>query len=102
MDRTSTRIAVLLACIVLFQGCDFLRGVAGRPLSGEIAAKRDALESARIADSLKVAAEREAAQAAARHAADSVSALQFFADKAVALKSSSEVRGVSFAGYDSR
>ena len=74
------RIILLLAFVLGLQltaGCDFLRTVAGRPTSADIAARRDAiaLEEARAQAALaREQAVRDSLAAVERHRADSAAA----------------------------
>lgn len=95
-------IVSLLFFASLLTGCDFLRKVALRPLSAEIAQIRDSIERCDAIEAERLRAEKEAAEALAKAAADSVSAMELFANEEVAMVPAKSVRGVSFEGFDSR
>lgn len=42
--KKTVLIVAFAACMALVSGCDFFRGIAGRPTSADIAVKREALE----------------------------------------------------------
>ncbi len=94
MKNSVRIILVLFAAALLCSGCDFLRSIAGRPTSEDIAKKRaliEAVEAQRAqhrADSLKAVA------AARKREKDSLAALQSLAQLSVKVIPSSSLGGV--------
>lgn len=88
-DMKKSCILILLAALIMAQGCDFFRKVAGRPTSDDIEAKKEqiahvqekmaehAREQARL-DSIKIAMEhaRLAEEQAARDSVDALSSIR--------------------------
>ena len=64
-------IVLALLCCAVIGGCDFLRAVAGRPTSGDIAVMKEAMENERLA---KEAARRDSIAAVARLEAEAKAA----------------------------
>lgn len=95
-------IVSLLFFASLLTGCDFLRKVAGRPLSAEIAQMRDSIERCDSLEAERLRVEKEAAEALEKAAADSASALELFAKEGVVMVPAKTVRGISFAGFESK
>lgn len=90
------RAALKLICIVcpviaVLGGCDFVRALAGRPTSDQIALMRDSIRDAELVR----ASEREVAIAdslRAVHKADSTAAVEFLAASGIAIKTPEECR----------
>ena len=66
----SLSVSVLILGSLLLGGCDFLRSVAGRPTSADLAAKREAIQAKVMA----AEEAREAAEEAAHEAAETAAA----------------------------
>ena len=94
------RITVLFVFALLLQlltGCDFLRTVAGRPTSAELAVKREAIaarEAAEQAARAREQAVRDSLAAVERHRADSVAAEVFFREANVSRIHSTALPGI--------
>lgn len=98
------RITVLSACAALLlavTGCDFLRTVAGRPTSDEIAVKREAIALREAQEQAALARERavrDSLAAVERHRADSAAAEVFFREEKVSRIHSGSLPGVRQEG----
>lgn len=94
------RITVLTACAALLlgvTGCDFLRTVAGRPTSAELAVRREAVAAEQARSQAALARERaiqDSLAALERHRADSAAAEVFFREAKVSRIHSSALPGV--------
>ena len=85
MKRTLLHIAILAAALAALSSCDFLRTVAGRPVSADIGAKREVLarkEAERAAALARIEAEKAAVQ---KRIADSTAALASLTDAGVVI-----------------
>ncbi len=95
-------ISALLVSSVLMGGCDFFRGLAGRPSGGEIDEKRVLVEAARAGAAAREKARADSLRAAEKAASDSLAALARLEALNVKLRTLSEtgpVRGGLRAGY---
>ena len=54
MMKTVLKTAVLAAAVLLAGGCDFFRGLAGRPTSADIEAKREVIARAEAAQKARL------------------------------------------------
>lgn len=97
MRRITVLLAFALLLLTVPTGCDFLRTVAGRPTSGEIAVKREAIaarEAAAEAARARERAVRDSVAAVERARADSASAEVFFREEKVSRIRSSALPGI--------
>lgn len=85
-----TAILALSASAVLLCGCDFLRGLAGRPTGAEIGARRTLVEAAKAESAAREQARTDSLRTAEKAAADSVSALARLSSMNVRLRPLSE------------
>lgn len=90
----NTAISALLVSAVLICGCDFLRGLAGRPSSGEINEKRVLVEAARADAAAREKARADSLSAIEKNVADSLSAIARLDALNVRLRSLSETGSV--------
>lgn len=88
--------AAVAAGLVAVTGCDFVRSIAGRPTSTEIAAKKAEIEAAEAAKA-QAAAEEAARQEAARREAECAAALD---ESGVVMKTAAEMRRLDISGLD--
>jgi len=110
MRRTLARWAALAAAAaLLLSGCDFFRGLAGRPLSGDIERKRDSLETAsrlRAEETARLLAleQRRADSLAARerYVRDSLTAEQELQERRVMRLSPAQLKGLYLTTLDKK
>ena len=99
MIRKYLAICVLLVAAVCAAGCDFLRNVAGRPVSEDLEVLRSQAE-------LKMLREKAVMDSLAvleKHRADSLEAVRFFASEdAPVMVSAARLKGLDLSAFDSR
>ena len=105
--RWAALAAFALLLLLMLSGCDFLRGLAGRPTSEDIARKRDSLETvqrlrAEEAARLLAAEQRRADSLAARerYVRDSLSAEQELRDRHVMRLTPAQLKGLYHMSLD--
>lgn len=101
MKRTASVVILLLLAISL-TGCDFLRHVAGRPDSKELARRQDAVEQVRRLEEARVQAVKDSLAAVERYHADSLSAIAFLKDNKVPVIPASSVKGLKYKQFGDR
>lgn len=96
MKKHSLVCCAMLA-LVLLSGCDFLRTVAGRPTSAELQAKAEAV----AAEDAVLKAQAEALEAARKHTADSLAAVEYLAQEGPRKTAASSLKGLDLSGFNS-
>lgn len=89
-------LAAVAVGLAIMPGCDYVRTIAGRPTSAEIAAKKAEIEAAEAAKA-KAAAEEAARQEAARREAECAAALDA---SGVIMRTSEEMRRLDISALD--
>lgn len=97
MGRNAVIAMVFVTTIVC--GCDFFRGLAGRPTSAEINEKRAAIEAARVEEAAREQARRDSVRLAEKAVADSVAALERLTALGIKMLPLSEL-GVVYGGLE--
>lgn len=97
MKRTAIVALIFTASLVC--GCDFFRGLAGRPTSAEIEVKRIAIETAKAEEQAREQARADSVRLVEKAAADSVAAEARIAELGVRMLPISEL-GVVYGGLE--
>lgn len=103
--RSFSALCVAALLLLSLSGCDFLRTVAGRPTSSELAVKREAVlarEAAEREAAARAQFVRDSVAAAEKHRADSAAAETFFKEGRVSRIRSASLPGLRTDGCPGR